>query len=343
MAKQKITSQKKQPTPEQKKKRLEKQFSDWTGNEITVEHAFLTFIIEQEQRGNSKATLDFYRRMYKKLIAHLDTINKGEGKEMPIDWLVKDGAQLWFTMSLGDVNQQTINAYLRGYRAFGNYCEEKGLIDGFKCPIKEVEPNIKNVYTDKELQLLTVKPKVEKFTEYRNYIIITLILATGARINTLINLRVKDVDIENGYINFNTTKTHKTIILGLEPKARKELSEYITHWRTQDTKPTDFLFCNEYGEQMTRGGLYHAIAEYNKKRGVEKTSVHLLRHTFAKNWITSGGDLITLSRVLTHSDLEMSKRYANLYGEDVKAELEEHSTLSQIRRSSGDTLRSKKR
>lgn len=342
MAKQKISTQKKQPTPEQKKKRLEKQFTDFTGNEITVEHAYLMFKIAQQEKGNTKPTLDFYDRMYKKLIAHLDTISKGDGKNMPIDWLVQDGAQLWFTLSLGNVSQQTINAYLRGYRAFGNYCEEKGLIDGFKCPIKEVEPPIKNVYTDKELQLLTVKPKIEKFTEYRNYTIIILILATGARINTLINLKIKDVDIENGYIHFNTTKAHKTVILGLEPKARKELAEYIAYWRTQDTKPTDYLFCNEYGEQLTRNGLYNAIADYNKRRGVEKTSVHLLRHTFAKNWITSGGDLITLSKVLTHSDLEMAKRYSNLYGEDVKAELEEHSTLSQLRTKSGKTLRGKK-
>ena len=71
-----------------------------------------------------------------------------------------------------------------------------------------------------------------------------------------------------------------------------------------------------------------------------ESSLHLLRHTFAKNWITSGGDIISLAKVLTHSELDMVKRYSNLYGEDVKEEIEQHSTLSQIRQTSGKTLKS---
>ena len=92
---------------------------------------------------------------------------------------------------------------------------------------------------------------------------------------------------------------------------------------------------------MTRSGLTSAIRNYNLRRGVNKTSIHLFRHTFAKNWITSGGDLITLSKVLTHSELEMVKRYSNLYAYDVKEEMEQHSALSKLRTKSGATLTTK--
>ena len=87
---------------------------------------------------------------------------------------------------------------------------------------------------------------------------------------------------------------------------------------------------------MSRACLTKNIIQYNRSRGVEKTSIHLFRHTFAKNWITSGGDIITLARVLTHSELEMVKRYSNLYNTDVKAAVVEHAiTATGISHGSG--------
>lgn len=354
MARQKLTSKKKVLTKEEKAQRLERRYTEWNGSEYTIDHAWLRFMVNQQNKGNSKATLDFYRRFYKKLVKYLNTITPDgvNGENTPVDWLTFEVSQQVFIKSLGDVNQQTINSYLRGYRAFGNYCEEEGLIDGFNCPIKEIDPPAKQVYTDKELKRLLKKPDIEDFEEYRNYIIIALVLSTGARSNTILNIEIKDVDLDEGYITFNTTKAHKVVRLGLERKIRRDLNTYITRWRTyreyedgtREAIPnTDYLFCNSYGEQLTRGGLTKAIANYNKRRGVEKTSIHLLRHTFAKNWITSGGDIISLAKVLTHSELDMVKRYSNLYGEDVKEEIEQHSTLSQLRQTSGKTLKTSSR
>lgn len=352
MAKKKLTSKKKVLTTEEKRARLEKKYVEWDGSEYTVRDAWLRFYVNQSNKGNSKATIDFYKRFYKKLLKYLDDITDGAGEKTPVDWLTHEISQQAFIFSLGEVNQQTINSYLRGYRAFGNFCEEEGLIEGFKCPIKEVEPPAKQVYTDLELKKLLRKPDVENFEEYRNFIIISLILSTGARSNTILHLEIKDVDLDEGYITFNTTKAHKVARLGLERKMRRDLNTYITRWRTyreyedgslEAIPNTDYLFCNAFGEQLSRGGLTKAIANYNNRRGVEKTSIHLLRHTFAKNWITSGGDIISLAKVLTHTELDMVKRYSNLYGEDVKKEIEQHSTLSQLRQTSGKTLKSSTR
>lgn len=103
------------------------------------------------------------------------------GETETVDILTERGTQQSYITFLGDVNEQTINSYLRGYRAFGNFCEEEGFIEGFKSPIKEVDPPVKQVYTYKELRALTIKPNIENFEEYRNYLAILLILATGAR------------------------------------------------------------------------------------------------------------------------------------------------------------------
>lgn len=338
MGKESISKQKKQATPEQKRKRLKANYSEFTGLEHSFEHAFLMFIADQEAKGNSKSTITYYKSFYKKLLPIT------ENGQMPVNMMTQMGFVNIFLATLGDINQQSKNTYLRAYRAFGNYLERKGILDGFECPIKEIEPPLKNVYTMSELKALTTRPNVERFEDFRNYMIIVLVLSTGARANTLINIKLDDVDLDEGYITFNTTKANKVVRIGLDKKALRELKEYINLWRSgTDVRADDYLFCNVYGEQLTRSGLSKAIRHYNESRGVSKTSIHLLRHTFAKNWITSGGDIITLAKVLTHSELEMVKRYSNLYGTDIKKEIYEHSTMSQLRTNSGPTLTSRKK
>ncbi len=306
--------------------------------ETTIQQAYSMFAINQKEKGNSKPTLAFYDRSYKKLALITE-----DGTQL-VNVITEIGFQKRFIESLGNVNQQTINAYLRGFRSFGNYCENIGLIKAFNCPIKEIDPPLKQVYTNAELKILTRKPDIDDFVAFRDYNIIVLLLSTGARTNTILNLHIFDVDLDEGYIIFNTTKAKKVVRVGLERKAQRDLGEYISYWRSgEGIRPDDYLFCNSYGEKLSRSGLSKTIASYNRSRGVDKTSIHLFRHTFAKNWITSGGDLISLARVLTHSELEMVKRYSNLYGSDIKAEIEEHSTMSQLKTQSGQTIKTKKR
>ena len=331
---------------ETKRQRLKLNMEEWKHPEWDTQYCFSGFMVSQYERGNSKATLDFYRRFYKKYTAYIMDCLNTTPKELPIEHLTSGVAQSAFIHYLEtlNINQQTINSYLRGFRAFGNFCEEEGYIDGFKCPIKEVEPPIKEVYSDEELQRLLKKPDISNFVEFRSYCIISLILNTAARSNTILNIKICDLELEEGYINFNTTKAHKIVRLGLERKTKRDLEEWVNYWRIgKGASPTDYLFCNEYGEQLSRGALAKSIAKYNNSRGVEKTSIHLFRHTYAKKWITSGGDIISLARVLTHSELEMVKRYSNLYGSDVKKEIEEHSAISQLKVVNGKTLKNQKR
>ena len=81
MARQKMTS-KKRMTPAQKYERLDRRYSDFTAGAISIHNAWLGFMVEQEAKGNSKATLDYYRRFYKKLKAFTDKL-EAEGGETP--------------------------------------------------------------------------------------------------------------------------------------------------------------------------------------------------------------------------------------------------------------------
>ena len=341
----KITNSKKPLTTEEKRKRLDKKHSEWE-NTYTCDYCFSAFIISRLEKDNTKATISFYKRFFIKYSNFLKDYLQTSPKEQTIEILVTEPFLEVFKTYIRESggNTQTVNSYLRGLRTWGNWCEEQGYIEGFKCPIKEVEPPVKQVYSDRELEKLMAKPNITDFTDFRTYCIISLILNTGARSNTILNIRLCDLELEEGYINFNTTKAHKVVRLGLERKTKRDLEEWVNYWRyDKGAEPTDYLFCSVYGEQLSRSQLDKSVAAYNRERGVEKTSIHLLRHTFAKKWITSGGDIISLARVLTHSELEMVKRYSNLYGTDIKKEIEEHSAISQMKQKSGATLKNQKK
>ena len=332
-------------TPEEKIERINENLTEFTEDDylFTINYVFTEFLVRQSERGNSLATIDFYKRFYKKFCKFLNEIGC-EPKETPIKMITKLGAtQMTFMKYLKSfgVNEQTVNSYLRGYRAFGNYAEEEGYIQGFKCPIKKVEAPIKQVYTDNEISKLLVKPKKEFYTEYRNYTIINLILSTGARSNTILNIKMSDIDLEERTITFNTTKAHKTTIIPLNSDITRILKEYISLWKHASAK--GYLFFNEYGEQLTRSGLCKAIATYNKNRGVEKTSIHLFRHTFAKHWIQSGKDIFSLKKILTHSELAMVERYSNIYSNDLEKAVNQDSILAQHRIKSGMTVSKRKK
>ena len=91
------------------------------------------------------------------------------------------------------------------------------------------------------------------------------------------------------------------------------------------------MFCNQFGKQFATEGLQTAIVRYNHGRGVSKTSVHLFRHTFAKKWILSGGDIFRLQKLLGHSSLEIVKEYVNIFGADLKAQYDTFAYLTEQR------------
>lgn len=316
----------------QKLARLNKNYDEWTAEDYahTIAHAYSLFKIYQEEKGNTAQTIADYDRAYKRLAAIT------ENGELPVQIMTQFGFQMLFITSLGDVGQQTINHYLRHVRSMGNYWESIGLITGFDWPIKEVEPEVKDVYTDAEIRKLMVRPKTMRFEEFRNWCIVLLFLSTGARCNTVINLRVRDVDFDNGYVNFNMLKNHSVIQLKLDKKCWDALEEYVDYFGFEKN---DWLFPDRYGtNQLTRNGLYQAIANYNHRRGVEKTGLHLFRHYFAKTWIMNGGDIISLAKVLTHKELDMVKKYSNLYSTDLGDKMREYSAISVLRTNSGKTM-----
>lgn len=224
----------------------------------------------------------------------------------------------------------TINSHLRSLRAFLYYCMDRGMLPEFKVSLIRAEKKIKETYTDAELERLLEKPDMGKcsFSTYKTWVFENYLLATGNRISTALNVQIKDVDFENGVIHLTKTKNRKQQIIPLSKTLAEILEEYLI---VRDGSPDEYLFCGAYGFKGNTRTFQDLVAKYNQKRGVEKTSCHLFRHTFAKHWILSGGDVFRLQKILGHSDLTVTRQYLEMFGSDLQMDFEKFNPLDQLK------------
>ena len=122
-------------------------------------------------------------------------------------------------------------------------------------------------------------------------------------------------------MHINITKSRKPIIIPLNADIKKILQEYLQYRKGGED---EYLFCNVFGGKVSSSSVYHQIYEYNKSRGINKTGMHRYRHTFAKKWVTMGGNVVTLQKILGHSSLEITQNYLNILVSDIKKDIEEY-------------------
>ena len=296
---------------------------------ITIKEAFEKYIKEKSVMNLSETTIELYKRFYNNVFTkfhHENELCKNITKEIVIDFIE------FLKKRNPKIRTTSINSYLHSLRAMLYYFMESGYTPHFKVKMVKSEKTIKETYSLDELERLLKKPDIKKcrFTEYRDWVMVCYLLATGNRLSTVSNLKIQDINFENNEITLRRVKNKKQYIIPLSSTLAKTLIEYL---KIRKGEPSDYLFCNQYGAQLPKYGITSAIRRYNHSRGVTKTSVHLFRHTFAKNWILNGGDIFRLKNILGHSSLEMVKEYVNMFGGDLKRDFDKFNPLENMKTS----------
>ena len=227
-----------------------------------------------------------------------------------------------------DLAHNTIATYLRVIRTFLNWCQREGIVSITIPNIKEKE-TVKETYSDEELELLLRRPDADcQFCEFRNWAIVNYLLNSGCRAATVRNIQNRDVSLADSQVVFRHTKNGKIQVIPLCSRMVNVLRGYMA---VRGGKAEDYLFCNEFGEMLTENALRLAIAAYNRRRGVQKTSIHMFRHTFARKYLVDcGGDAFTLQKLMGHSTLAMTKRYCAIFDADIAKNYDRVSPLAQM-------------
>lgn len=223
----------------------------------------------------------------------------------------------------------TIATNLRHVRAFLYYCMECGYLHEFKISIPKVEKKIKETYSSTDLEKLLKSPDLKKcsFSEYKVWVFENYLLATGNRISTALSLKIGDIDFANEIIRIKKTKNRKQQIIPLSRTLGDILQSYL---EIRGGEKEDYVFCNDYGEKPNKRTFQQLVQNYNIKRGVNCTSCHAFRHTFAKYWILAGGDLARLKTILGHSNIAVTNEYLQMFGQDLQMDFEKFNPLDRL-------------
>lgn len=247
--------------------------------ERNVWELFRMFKNEKKILGLSKSTLQNYEDSLKRFMDYM------ECTDAPIQEIDYDDV-LSFTQGLQEeeLSVSSINHYLRDIRAFFNWCSKSGYCRKIEVKLVKGQETVKETYSEEELKALLEKPQGDSYCEWRCWAIINWILATGNREKTVCNVRMRDINLPDEEIVLQQTKNKKIQIIPMSTELSFVLTQFIRDFRSE-ADDDEFLFCNVSGEQLTENALKLSIRDYNAARGVKKTSVHALRHTFAKLWI----------------------------------------------------------
>ena len=221
----------------------------------------------------------------------------------------KDHYQWWVEDLQEDDRKSdtTVATYCRSVRAFIYWLQENEYTDVFPVKIPKYQKKVKRCYTDEELKTLLEKPNRNcSEVQYQTWVYINLLISTGLRLSSSLDILVKDIDFKNNVVYVDTTKNNQGLALNLNDDVIKILKKYIQLFRLS---ADDYLFCKGDNTRMANHTMQCNVASYNRSRGVEKTSIHLFRHTFAKNFYIQTKDVYTLCQVLGHSNISVTEGY----------------------------------
>lgn len=228
----------------------------------------------------------------------------------------------------------SINHYIVHVRAFVYWLVKEELCAPIKIKTLKGQQEKPKFYPEEDLDKLLKKPEAKaSFSEWRTYTMICFILATGARISTVVNIKMEDIDFDAKEIMYTHLKNKSIVNIPISNSLLKTLREYLKTWHIES-----YLFCDVGGEQLTVNAARLALERYCKSRKVKCKGLHALRHSYARLYIKNGGNAFTLQRMLCHRDLTMTRRYVALFSQDLHQNYEKYSPLDNLKKSGNHAL-----
>ena len=233
---------------------------------------------------------------------------------------------------------------------FSDACEN-GLIAAnpvtrsVKCP-KKPEKNTRVLTLDEQERFLTAA------RESINYYHFLFILQTGVRSSELRGLKWGDVDFQNRIIHIRRNVTHdsnnnrfitgelKTSSGQRDIPMTKTAYDLLMSMKCRQSSHrqkvisfefADHVFLNRNGKLLPNSNYDRYLEKICDKAGIERISMHTLRHTFATRCIESGMKPKTLQKILGHANISMTMDlYVHVTEDEKEKEMQQFEQMCRM-------------
>ena len=268
------------------------------------------------ERGLAENTLAAYRSDLRRFASWLAERERGLLTATRADVLE-------YLASLATSPPRSVARRLSSLRRFYQYCTRHARIAEDPCARVEaprIGRSLPTTLSEAEVEALLEAPDLGVREGLRDRTMLELLYATGLRVSELVNLRLGQVNHQQGVVRV-TGKGGKERLVPLGESALDWLERYL-----RETRPrllvaghSDALFPSPRGGAISRQAFWYAIKRYATIAGISKTiSPHSLRHAFATHLLNHGADLRVVQLLLGHSDISTTQIYTHVAKQRLK-------------------------
>ncbi len=221
----------------------------------------------------------------------------------------------------------TRNQRLTALHSFFRYLQKQsppdmeaiqGILD---IPYKKTATTVVPYLNEEQMQALLSVPDGSCREGFRDQVLLSLLYDTGARVQELADLKVRDIRIESPSVVTLHGKGNKTRQVPIMTNTQKLLKAYLGHYRYDPgiSKGDNQLFTNQKKGKLSRWGISYIINKYvrqAKESGLLDidfpVTPHVFRHSKAVHMVRAGINLIYIRDFLGHVDCSTTEIYARI-------------------------------
>jgi len=264
------------------------------------------FLIDRRARGLSAHTITFYRH-------ELATFsNYIRSDTLPTTAITAGHIRAYLVDLATHRTPGGIGCAYRALKAFWNWYEAELEPADWHNPMAKVHaPKLPSTPLDPvsiaDIQrMIALCPRRTAHGE-RDHAVLLCLLDSGCRASEFISLNAGDVNLADGSIMVRCGKGGKPRSVFLGAKSRVQLARYLRF--RPDIRPSDALWTAHDRGRLTYAGLREIVRRLATKAGIPEPGLHSFRRAFALACLRNGVDLVSLQRLMGHTDLTVLRRY----------------------------------
>jgi site-specific recombinase XerD len=268
--------------------------------------------IQEKMISKSPETISNYTQALGQFSSWLDR---------PVETTTKADIMSYLTYLLNDkkLARSSISTYLIQLQTFFKWMvNEKYMLED---PCKRVD----KIKVDKKAPIyLTMDEMGNMFKvarhNNRDYLVVSMLYATGVRVSELVNIRKADIDFQRNNIKV-FGKGAKERIVKIPDVFKDELITY-----TKGFGLDQLLF------PLTPSTVEKDIRRIAGRAQIsKKITPHKLRHTFATHMLQAGSNIVAIQKLMGHSSLSTTQIYMHYSDQELNEEYAKHPLANMVR------------
>ncbi len=186
---------------------------------------------------------------------------------------------------------------------------------------KEPKRLPRGVLSQSEARKILHAPDITCAIGYRDRTVMELLYTSGIRKSEVINLKLTDIDYDDGLLRIGQGKGKKDRIVPIGKIACRYLENYVKSVRPEFIRDpyNDHLFLSMKGNRLSRNRVWELIKKYTRQAKIKKNVYpHTFRHSCATSMLKNKADIRSIQELLGHSSLDSTQVYTKITITDLK-------------------------